>query len=179
MATTSQSGSSRSSLYPILIQLTATKVKLTDLPVQQLSQIKKQLDEEISHLTNSFQSLRAAQIKFRDCLKSISTGLVSKNSDRSILVPLTASLYVPGKLADTEKVLVDIGTGFYVEKDKKQAAEFYDGKIAELQTNLTDLEKIVNGKGDNLRYVEEGEYGGVKMKKSPLANTCQFYGKKY
>jgi prefoldin alpha subunit len=156
------------STHSVSIQLIATQVKLTDLPVQQLSQIKKQLDEEISHLTNSFQSLRAAQVKFRDCLKSISNGLVSKNSDRSILVPLTASLYVPGKLADTEKVLVDIGTGFYVEKDKKQAAVFYEGKIAELQTNLTDLEKIVNGKGDNLRYVEEGEFGGRKGSK-----TCQ------
>ena len=33
-----------------------------------------------------------------------------------ILVPLTPSLYVPGKLASTDIVLVDIGTGFYVEK---------------------------------------------------------------
>lgn len=33
-----------------------------------------------------------------------------------ILVPLTPSLYVPGKLASTDVVLVDIGTGFYVEK---------------------------------------------------------------
>lgn len=33
-----------------------------------------------------------------------------------ILVPLTSSLYVRGKLADREKVLVDVGTGFYVEK---------------------------------------------------------------
>lgn len=34
----------------------------------------------------------------------------------SILVPLTSSLYVKGKLADREKVIVDVGTGFYVEK---------------------------------------------------------------
>lgn len=35
---------------------------------------------------------------------------------KPILVPLTTSLYVPGELADTENVIVDIGTGFYVEK---------------------------------------------------------------
>lgn len=35
---------------------------------------------------------------------------------REILVPLTTSLYVPGKLASTQTVLVDVGTGFYVEK---------------------------------------------------------------
>lgn len=33
-----------------------------------------------------------------------------------ILVPLTPSLYVPGQLASTDVVLVDVGTGFYVEK---------------------------------------------------------------
>ena len=31
-------------------------------------------------------------------------------------MPLTTSLYVPGTLADREKVIVDVGTGFYVEK---------------------------------------------------------------
>ena len=35
---------------------------------------------------------------------------------KPLLVPLTTSLYVPGKLADPEHVIVDIGTGFYVEK---------------------------------------------------------------
>ena len=38
------------------------------------------------------------------------------NKDKTILVPLTSSLYVPGTLADVKKVVVDIGTGYYVEK---------------------------------------------------------------
>lgn len=36
-----------------------------------------------------------------------------------ILVPLTSSLYVKGELADREKVLVDVGTGFFVEKVRR------------------------------------------------------------
>lgn len=36
--------------------------------------------------------------------------------DKTILVPLTNSLYVPGKLMDAEHVIVDIGTGYYVKK---------------------------------------------------------------
>lgn len=31
-------------------------------------------------------------------------------------MPLTNSLYVKGKLADPDHVIVDVGTGFYVEK---------------------------------------------------------------
>lgn len=74
-----------------------------------------------------------------------------------ILVPLTPSLYVPGKLASTECVLVDIGTGFYVEKTPQAAQGFYKGKVEELGRNLTDLEKIVQGKQGNLNVVEDGE----------------------
>ena len=31
-------------------------------------------------------------------------------------MPLTASLYVPGALVDTDKVTIDVGTGFFVER---------------------------------------------------------------
>lgn len=31
-------------------------------------------------------------------------------------MPLTSSLYVPGKIEDVETVMVDVGTGYYVEK---------------------------------------------------------------
>ena len=33
-----------------------------------------------------------------------------------MLVQLTSSLYVPGKITDPEHVVVDIGTGYYVKK---------------------------------------------------------------
>ena len=72
-----------------------------------------------------------------------------------ILVPLTPSLYVPGQLASTETVLVDIGTGFYVEKTPAAAQDFYRRKVEELARNLGDLEKIVQGKQQNLGLVED------------------------
>ena len=75
-----------------------------------------------------------------------------------ILVPLTPSLYVPGKLASTETVLVDVGTGFYIEKSPDAAQDFYKRKVDEIGKNLSDLEKIVQGKQGNLNVVEDGEY---------------------
>lgn len=53
-------------------------VDLASLSTQQLSQVKKQLDDELEHLTNSFSQLRSAQNKFRECLKSINGGLSPK-----------------------------------------------------------------------------------------------------
>ncbi|KXT06413.1 hypothetical protein AC578_6067 [Pseudocercospora eumusae] len=131
------------------------QIDLAQLAPQQLSQVKKQLDDEVQHLTTSYQNLRTAQQKFRECKTSIDNGVAKSASDKALLVPLTSSLYVPGTLADTETVLVDVGTGFFVEKSTSDAQKFYDGKIEELGKNIKDLENIVNSKANNLRVVEE------------------------
>jgi prefoldin alpha subunit len=119
-------------------------VDLTTLSVQQLSEVKKQIDEgccfadfayrsELEHLSQSFTQLRQARLKFLDCIKSISESGKSEYEGRSeelvetniagkpILVPLTPSLYVQGTLKNAGKVLVDIGTGYFVEKVQLKA----------------------------------------------------------
>ncbi|RMZ23088.1 hypothetical protein D0859_12873 [Hortaea werneckii] len=160
------------------------QIDLGALSAQQLSQVKKQLDEEVQHLTNSYQNLRTAQQKFRDCITSVKNGVAESVkgmpqqsfahdidfdviADRTLLVPLTSSLYVPGQLADTENVLVDVGTGFYVEKSTDDAQKFYNAKIEELGKNIKELENIVNGKANNLRVIEE------VLRQKVLANQQQ------
>ncbi|MCJ1406959.1 subunit of tubulin prefoldin [Ptychographa xylographoides] len=130
-------------------------VDLASLSAQQLGSVKKQLDDELEHLTTSFSKLRSAQAKFRECLRSIKDGVSPKTAGKSLLVPLTTSLYVPGMLADSESVIVDVGTGFYVEKSIIDALAFYALKIEDLGKNLKDLESIVQGKANNLRMVED------------------------
>jgi prefoldin alpha subunit len=141
--------------------------------VQQLSQVKKQLDEETQHLTNSYAQLRSAQSKFRDCIASIVAGVADSVADKPLLVPLTSSLYVPGTLASTDTVLVDVGTGFYVEKTTEQARKFYEAKTQELGRNVKDLEAIVNGKNQNLSMIEEGMlcFGLSRLYAHPIADT--------
>jgi len=132
------------------------QIDLTSLPSQTLLNIKRQLDSELSTLNTSFTSLRTAQSRFSSCLQTLAAGISNRASGTPLLVPLTTSLYVPGTLADVDKVMVDVGTGFYVEKSVKEAETFYKGKVGELGANLKDLEKILEGKGQNLRIVEEG-----------------------
>ncbi|KAK1769906.1 c-myc binding protein [Phialemonium atrogriseum] len=132
-------------------------VSLDSLNPQQLTQVKKQLDDEVEHLTNSFAQLHAAQGKFKECLRCVNTAPTSqdKSKKKDILVPLTNSLYVRGKLTNPDRVIVDVGTGFYVEKDVKSATEFYEDKVKQLGSNIQDLENIVQNKTNSLRMVEE------------------------
>ena len=48
---------------------------------------------------------------------------------KNILVPLTGSMYVPGVLVEPEKVIVDVGTGYYVEKDIAGAKDYFQRKV--------------------------------------------------
>ncbi|KAK7416089.1 subunit of tubulin prefoldin [Neonectria punicea] len=130
-------------------------INLDTLEPQQLAQVKKQLDEELEHLTSSFAQLHGAQNKFKECLRCVQARSASKEGSNSVLVPLTNSLYVRGELADADTVLVDVGTGFLVEKKLKAAEQFYEGKVNELGNNLRDLETIVQRKQTNARTIEE------------------------
>ncbi|KAF2856105.1 Prefoldin-domain-containing protein [Plenodomus tracheiphilus IPT5] len=131
------------------------QIEITSLPLPRLQDLKSQLDAELTHLSSSFQSLRTAQSKFRDCLLSLHNGISVSTASKPLLVPLTSSLYVPGRLTDAEKVLVDVGTGFFVEKDVKTAEEFYERKVKDLGDSLRDLEEVIQGKAQNVRVVEE------------------------
>ena len=46
-----------------------------------------------------------------------------------MLVPITSSLYVPGETAPLDTVLIDVGTGYYIEKSGPEAQAFLDRKI--------------------------------------------------
>ena len=48
-----------------------TQVNLDSLTPQQLSAVKKQLDEEVEHLSTSYSQLLAAQNKFKECLRCV------------------------------------------------------------------------------------------------------------
>ncbi|KAL4893985.1 Prefoldin [Aspergillus ambiguus] len=135
-------------------------VNINSLSVPQLRALQTRLSSELEHLTTSHTKLRAAQSKFRDCIRSINEGVVGSekkgtNGKDDILVPLTSSLYVRGTLVDREKVLVDVGTGFCVEKTPAKAVQFYEEKVKNLETNLTELEKIVQTKSSQQRLFED------------------------
>lgn len=62
-------------------------VNLDTLEPQQLAQVKKQLDEELDHLTSSFSQLHGAQGKFKECLRCVNSR--SEASKSESWVPFT------------------------------------------------------------------------------------------
>ncbi|KAK7047594.1 subunit of tubulin prefoldin [Paramarasmius palmivorus] len=127
-------------------------INLSDLDLSQLGDVRRQFEEELNHLTNSFTQLKQAQAKFRQCIDNVND-IKPEKKDRTILVPLTNSLYVPGKLSDTEHVLVDIGTGYFVKKTRPEALTHYKTKVEFIRSNLETLEETIAKKRDNMNAI--------------------------
>ncbi|GEQ68282.1 hypothetical protein JCM33374_g1949 [Metschnikowia sp. JCM 33374] len=116
-------------------------VDLGQLQPQQLVEIRKSTEQEIQHFTQSLQALQTAQTKLQDCISTIDNMDASDNP--AVLVPMTSSLYLPGKTTAKGRYLVDIGTGYFVEKSSAEAKSVYRKKHAKLDGDSKKLKDIL------------------------------------
>ena len=88
-------------------------VPVQNLGLQELNTVKEQLEQEVKQLNASLNQLTLAGNKFRfteEAVQSVSP----ENAGKSIMVPLSSSLYIHGEVNDISKVLVDVGTGYFI-----------------------------------------------------------------
>jgi prefoldin alpha subunit len=84
--------------------------------------------QELTIFQDSLQTLKMAKTKFgasKEALEQFKEGWEEKKT----LIPLTGSMYVPGKIKDINNVIVDIGTGYYVEQDRDSAKDYFKRKV--------------------------------------------------
>ncbi|XP_071190670.1 prefoldin subunit 5-like [Salvelinus alpinus] len=94
-------------------------------------------------------------MKYVEAKDSLSV-LNKNNAGKELLVPLTSSMYVPGTLNDVEHVLVDVGTGYYVEKNVDGTKEFFKRKIEFLTKQIEKVQPALQEKHGMKQAVIEG-----------------------
>ncbi|KAL5702874.1 Prefoldin subunit 5 [Ranunculus cassubicifolius] len=115
------------------------------MSLEQLKGLKEQADLEVNVLQDSLNNIRTATTR----LESASTALHDlslRPQGKKMLVPLTASLYVPGTLDDADKVLVDVGTGYFIEKTMVEGKDYCERKINLLKSNYDQLVEVASKK---------------------------------
>lgn len=122
-----------------------------------LQQARASLAQEIELLKNAFVQLKDAEARFKACNTALDqlaggnvntmikkhpgiTGDDEPNPSDEILVPVTNSVFFPGRILSTSHVKIDIGTGVYIQKDIKRAKEYYDRKIKMLNEQFGLIE---------------------------------------
>uniref|UniRef100_A0AAY4C5K2 Prefoldin subunit 5 n=1 Tax=Denticeps clupeoides TaxID=299321 RepID=A0AAY4C5K2_9TELE len=120
-------------------------VNLAELSLPQLEGLKGQLEQETEFLTSSIGQLKVVQTKYVEAKDSLGV-LNKKNEGKELLVPLTSSMYVPGSLNDVDHVLVDVGTGYYVEKNVEDTKSFFKRKIDFLTKQIEKIQPALQEK---------------------------------
>ncbi|CAM4745971.1 unnamed protein product [Rotaria magnacalcarata] len=115
------------------------------LSMAQIEQVRTQLQSDIEMLQSSIQRLQYAQEGFGESMVAVQR-LPTNNQDNSLLVPLSSSMYVPGRLSDPEHVLVDVGTGFFIEMRPKKAQDYFKRKHDYIQVEIDKLQKVLYDK---------------------------------
>jgi len=98
---------------------------------------------------------------------------VSKSPENDILTPLTSSLYVPGKIVDNDKFLVDVGTGYYVEKNVEDAKEFYKLRIDKLNQDSEQLTQMIQEKINIMKSVDNVLKQKIQQEEKSRQQTTQ------
>mmetsp|Transcript_26283 Transcript_26283/g.80879 ORF Transcript_26283/g.80879 Transcript_26283/m.80879 type:complete len:159 (+) Transcript_26283:208-684(+) len=148
----------------------AQQIDISQMSLEQLNQYKGQFEQEIKSLHARHSDLKQAEGRFRqskDALAAVSPD----DEGRRMLVPLTQSLYVPGKLCDVDKMLVELGTGYYLEKTQDGASEMLDRKITLVTKKADDIDTVVAQKQQNYEAIVQMmnmKMGQIQEKRAEL-----------
>uniref|UniRef100_A0A164SME0 Prefoldin subunit 5 n=1 Tax=Daucus carota subsp. sativus TaxID=79200 RepID=A0A164SME0_DAUCS len=121
--------------------MTTATAEMERMSVEQLKAVKEQTDLEVNLLQDSLTNIRTATSRL-DLASTALHDLSLRPQGKKMLVPLTASLYVPGTLDDSDKVLVDVGTGYFIEKTMLEGKDYCERKINLLKSNYDQLFEV-------------------------------------
>ena len=62
--------------------------------------------------------------------------------------------------------MVEYGAGFFVERNQKEATEFYSRKISLIKEKITKLQEIIAEKRENLRNIEIRIYSLIQQQQA-------------
>ena len=90
-------------------------------------QLSKSIEQEIEVLTQSYSQLVSATNKFHDS-KLVLNYVKERSAGKEMMVPLTSSLYVPGRMDDNEKIMLEVGAGYFLEENVDKARAYCERK---------------------------------------------------
>ena len=129
------------------------EIPLEKLTIDQLNYLGKQIEQKISNYSSYYSSLKIALNKFLDNKEYIKD--LRNYQDKEILVPMTSSLYIPGKYSDVNRLMVEIGANFFIETNIDKADKFCDRKIESIKKNIDQIDWLIQNKNVQMNAVNQ------------------------
>ncbi|XP_014085870.1 PREDICTED: probable prefoldin subunit 5 [Bactrocera latifrons] len=144
------------------------QIDLAKLSLEQLMQIRQEMEKEINSIQASLQTLYNCKAKYASSKEALES-FQPEWQNRQVLVPLTSSMYVPGRIKDLDNFVIDVGTGYYVEKNLESSKDYFMRRVDYLQEQIEKIEKIQIQKSRFLNAVA----GVMEMKQLALSKQMQ------
>jgi prefoldin alpha subunit len=127
------------------------EVPIESLNLEQLGYVGKQIEQEITHYSSYHTSLKVALTKFIDNKEYIKD--MTNMKDQDILVPITSSLYIPGKSGDISHVMVEVGANYFISTAIIKAEKFCDRKIDMIRKNMEKIDELIKTKTNHMNVI--------------------------
>ena len=135
-------------------------INIDAMSLDQLNAVKQQQEGQLKAYTSQYQQLRAASARIASARSSLSAMPVTGTGEgREIMIPLTESLYAPGKIVDPNKILVELGAGFFVEKSAKDAMKVLERKGRLVDANSDNVMAAVEASSMNVKACHQAMQG--------------------
>ena len=70
----------------------------------------------------------------------------SKDTPDDVMIPLSASLFIPGQIKNKDKFIVDIGTGYFAERNGDQTIAYCHQTNEVISSNLVGVRTEIQRK---------------------------------
>ena len=133
-------------------QMSDQGVPITQLSLQQVIQLKKQFEDELSKLTATIQMTNEQVLKTQQARSELKQFSQTKDQ-ATMLVPITESLYVTGKAVANKRPIIELGTGYFAETSVEKADAFFNRRIQRLNAQQEQLSTAFKEKQQQYKMV--------------------------
>lgn len=116
--------------------------------------LSEQLEQDVNQLTESLANLQKAVARFHTSGRALEA-MAGETEGKDMLVPLTQSLYVPGKMGSVDTVLMDVGTGYFLERSPEDGVDYCKRKVMLIRENMEKVLEAVNTKRKQAQQVAQ------------------------
>lgn len=133
---------------------------MSEEKVQQLMHQMQMLESYFTELSQRENSLLNVFNEATYAIESIKG--IGKKSESDTLIPIGMGTFIKTKISSGEKIVLNVGAGVAIEKDKDSAINFLESRIKEIQVALQDTaankqdvaSKLQQGKAEMNRFIE-------------------------
>ena len=109
---------------------------MSEEQAQQLMYQMQMLENYFTEISRKEESLFGMVREATSAVESIKS--IDEKSESTTLVPIGMGSFVKAKISGSDKLILNLGAGTAIEKDKNSAINFLEARIKELEVALRD-----------------------------------------